>query len=505
MRVLYHGAAMETSATIPAQAGNIPEFGVTEISQRVRSTVEAAFERVRVRGEIGRVTRAASGHVYLSMKEDKAVLDCVCWSRTANRLAHRPEQGLEMVATGKLTTYPGRSSYQLIIESLEPAGLGALMVLLEKRRKQLEAEGLFDPAAKQPLPSLPDVIGVVTSPTGAVIRDILHRLRERFPRHVLVWPVPVQGEAAAAEITAAIEGFNAIGENDRVPRPDLIIVARGGGSFEDLMPFNDEGVVRAAAASAIPLISAVGHETDTTLIDHAADLRAPTPTAAAEIAVPVRAELMTRVIETDGRLVRTTTELHHRLASHLAGLARGLPRPGRILEQRSQDLDHAVSGLDRVMSLRLAGLGRALDERILAMPEPGAWIAERHARLAGVASAINAELLAGRVARTGDRLTHLAGNLERAVGELLATPERTVTRLDELLESLSYRSVLERGYAVVRSGGTPVTRAAGVSDGDRLAIEFADATLDAVAGDTGKASRRRTRTERSDTEQFDLF
>ena len=376
---------MEASAAIPAQAGNIPEFGVTEISQRVRSTVEAAFERVRIRGEIGRVTRAASGHVYLSMTEDKAVLDCVCWSRTANRLAHRPEQGLEMVATGKLTTYPGRSSYQLIIESLEPAGLGALMVLLEKRRRQLEAEGLFDPATKQPLPSLPDVIGVVTSPTGAVIRDILHRLRERFPRHVLVWPVPVQGDAAAAGITAAIEGFNAIGGNDRVPRPDLIIVARGGGSFEDLMPFNDEGVVRAVAASAIPLISAVGHETDTTLIDHAADLRAPTPTAAAEIAVPVRAELMARLIETDGRLVRATTELHQRLASHLAGLARGLPRPGRILEQRSQDLDHVVSGLDRVMSLNLAGLGRTLDERILAMPEPGAWIAERCARLAGVA------------------------------------------------------------------------------------------------------------------------
>ena len=489
---------METS-------GNIPEFGVTEISQRVRSTVEAAFERVRIRGEIGRVTRAASGHVYLSMKEDKAVLDCVCWSRTANRLAHRPEQGLEMVATGKLTTYPGRSSYQLIIENLEPAGLGALMVLLEKRRKQLEAEGLFDPANRQPLPTLPDVIGVVTSPTGAVIRDILHRLRERFPRHVLVWPVAVQGDAAAAEITAAIKGFNAIGRNDRVPRPDLIIVARGGGSFEDLMPFNDEGVVRAAAASAIPLISAVGHETDTTLIDHAADLRAPTPTAAAEIAVPVRAELMARVIESDGRLVRATTDLHRRLANHLAGLARGLPRPGRILEQRSQDLDHVVSGLDRVMSLKLAGLGRALDERLLAMPQPGAWIAERHARLAAVAAGINAELLAGRVDRAGDRLTHLASQLDRVVGDRMATPARTLTGLAMLLESLSYRSVLERGYAVVRSGGMPVTRATGIDDGDRLAIEFADATRDAVAGPPATAPRRKTRTRHSDTEQFDLF
>ncbi len=504
-RVLYHGAVMEASATIPGPAGNVPEFGVAEISQRVRATVEAAFERVRIRGEIGRVTTAASGHVYLSMKEDKAVLDCVCWSRTANRLTHRPEQGLEMVATGRLTTYAGRSSYQLIIESLEPAGLGALMVLLEKRRKQLEAEGLFDPAARKPLPPLPAVIGVVTSPTGAVIRDILHRLRERFPRHVLVWPVPVQGEAAGAAITAAIEGFNAIARNDRAPRPGLIIVARGGGSFEDLMPFNEESVVRAVAASAIPVISAVGHETDTTLIDHAADLRAPTPTAAAEIAVPVRAELMARLIETDGRLVRATTELHQRLASHLAGLARGLPRPGRILEQRSQDLDHVASGLDRVMSLRLAGLGRALDERILAMPQPGAWIADRRARLAGVASGINAELLAGRVARSGDRLAHLADNLERAIGECLTTPDHTLTRLNKLLESLSYRSVLERGYAVVRSAGKPVTRAAGVGEGQHLAIEFADATVDAVTGSGGKTSRRRTRPKGSDTDQFSLF
>ena len=504
-RVLYHGPVMQASDTVSDQAGNVPEFGVSEISHRVRSTVEAAFERVRIRGEVGRVTTAASGHVYLSMKEGSAVLDCVCWSGTARRLGHRPEQGLEIVATGRLTTYAGRSSYQLIIESVEPAGLGALMVLLEKRRKELEAEGLFDPAAKRPLPPLPEIIGVVTSPTGAVIRDILHRLRARFPRHVVVWPVPVQGEAAAAAITAAIEGFNALHGNDRVPRPDLIIVARGGGSFEDLMPFNEESVVRAVAASAIPVISAVGHETDTTLIDHVADLRAPTPTAAAELAVPVRAEIMARLIEIDGRLVRATTDLHKRLARHLAGLTRVLPQPGRILDQRNQDLDYVVSSLDRVMSLRLADLGRALDERVLAMPQPGTWLADQRARLAKVAPGINAELLAGRVARAGDQLTHLAGDLERTVGTALTTPAHTLTRLSKLLESLSYRSVLERGYAVVRRAGKPVTRAAGLGEGEHLSIEFADATVDAVTENAGKAPRRGTHPKRSDTDQPSLF
>ena len=500
---------METSNASPGLSGNIPEFGVVEISKKVRSTVEQAFERVRVRGEIGRVTRAASGHVYLAMKEDNAVLDCVCWSRTASRLAHAPEQGLEMVATGRLTTYPGRSSYQLVIESLEPAGLGALMVLLEKRRKQLEAEGLFDPARKKALPGLPDVIGVVTSPTGAVIRDILHRLRDRFPRHVLLWPVAVQGEAAAEQIAKAIRGFNDLEAGGSVPRPDLLIVARGGGSFEDLMPFNEEIVVRAAADSAIPLISAVGHETDTTLIDHASDRRAPTPTAAAEIAVPVRSELMTRLIENDGRLVRATTGLAHRLGSHLANLARGLPRPGHIVDQKTQDLDHVFSSLNRVMSLRLAGLQKGLGDLVNAMPRPATFIAERRVMLAELGAGIRPGTLADRMARSQDRLAHISDILDRGIRERMAVPAGEIAQLSKLLESLSYRSVLERGYAVVKSGETTLTRAAGASPGDRLGIEFSDATLGVVVDEGGgKAPPRRQRRSRStgdDSGQFKLF
>ena len=272
----------------PEAAANLPEHSVSELSEAIKRTLEGRFERVRVRGEISGFKRAASGHLYMALKDENAVLDAVCWRGLAGRLTVAPEDGLEVVATGRITSYPGRSKYQIVIESLELAGEGALLKLLEERRKKLAAEGLFDPERKRPPPFLPTVIGVVTSPTGAVIRDILHRLSDRFPRRVLVWPVLVQGKGAAEQVAAAIEGFNRLEPDGPVPRPDLIIVARGGGSLEDLWAFNEEVVVRAAAGSRIPLISAVGHETDTTLIDHAADLRAPTPTAAAEMAVPVR-------------------------------------------------------------------------------------------------------------------------------------------------------------------------------------------------------------------------
>lgn len=274
---------------------NAPEYSVSEISGAVKRMVEDQFGHVRVRGEIGRVSRPASGHVYLDLKDERAVLSGVVWKGNAARLGMQPEQGLEVIATGRLTTFPGQSKYQIVIEAMEPAGAGALMALLEKRRKALAAEGLFAEERKHALPYLPGVIGVVTSPSGAVIRDILHRLRDRFPRHVLIWPVRVQGEGAAAEVAAGIRGFNALAPGGAIPRPDLLIVARGGGSVEDLWPFNEEIVVRAASESAIPLISAVGHETDTTLIDFAADWRAPTPTAAAERAVPVRADLVTQI------------------------------------------------------------------------------------------------------------------------------------------------------------------------------------------------------------------
>ena len=309
------------SAGAGSQApGNVPEFSVSEISQAVKRTLEGTFERVRVRGEISGFKRAASGHLYMAMKDDAAVLDAVCWRGTAGRLSIQPEDGMEVIATGRLTSYPGRSKYQIVIDSLELAGEGALLKLLEDRRRKLAAEGLFDEGRKQALPFLPQVIGVVTSPTGAVIRDILHRLADRFPRHVLVWPVLVQGEGAAEQVAAAIRGFNALPPAGKVPRPDLLIVARGGGSLEDLWAFNEEVVVRAAAESQIPLISAVGHETDTTLIDYAADRRAPTPTAAAEIAVPVRRELLIQTGELERRLLAAAGRMGTAISAAAVGV-----------------------------------------------------------------------------------------------------------------------------------------------------------------------------------------
>ena len=288
----------------PSQAGNAPEFTVSELSGAVKRMIEGEFGHVRVRAEVGRVSRPRSGHVYLDLKDENAVLSGVIWKGVAARLATQPEEGMEVVATGRLTTFPGQSKYQIVIEDIAPAGVGALMAMLEKRKAQLAAEGLFAPERKQKIPYLPEIIGVVTSPSGAVIRDILHRLRDRFPRKVLIWPVAVQGASCAPDVARAIAGFNALTPGGALPRPDLLIVARGGGSIEDLWGFNEEVVARAAAASDIPLISAVGHETDTTLIDLAADRRAPTTTAAAELAVPVRLELMAWLDGQEGRLIQ---------------------------------------------------------------------------------------------------------------------------------------------------------------------------------------------------------
>ncbi|HKD48353.1 MAG TPA: exodeoxyribonuclease VII large subunit, partial [Rhizomicrobium sp.] len=279
----------ETAEFPPSTLANLPEYSVSELSAVLKRTVEERFPFVRVRGEISGLKAATSGHIYFDLKDDKALLNAIVWKATARLLKVKPEAGLDVICTGRVTTYPGSSRYQLIVEQMELAGLGALMAMLEERKKRLAAEGLFDVARKRKLPFLPEVIGVITSPTGAVIRDIMHRLNARFPRRVLIWPVAVQGERAAAEIAQAIAGFSGMAKD--FPRPDLLIVARGGGSIEDLMAFNDEAVVRATAASKIPLISAVGHETDTTLIDFASDMRAPTPTAAAELAVPVLADL----------------------------------------------------------------------------------------------------------------------------------------------------------------------------------------------------------------------
>src|SRR5712672_3700390 len=331
----------------PARA-NLPEYTVSELSQALKRSVEENFSHVRVRGEISGYKRHSSGHCYFALKDAEAVLDAVCWRQTAIRLPIRPEDGMEVVCTGRLTTYPGRSKYQLVVDSIALAGIGALLRVLEERRQRLAAEGLFAAERKKKLPFLPEVIGIVTSPSGAVIRDVLHRLSDRFPRRVLLWPVAVQGDGAAAQVSAAIAGFNRLPEGGVVPRPQLIIVARGGGSLEDLMPFNEEIVVRAAAASAIPLISAVGHETDTTLIDHASDLRAPTPTAAAEMAVPVRLDLVADVAGKSARLAGSLSRLFSERRLHLSGLARGLPDPQDLLGAAAQRLD------DRAERLRLA-------------------------------------------------------------------------------------------------------------------------------------------------------
>lgn len=324
--------------------GNAPEFTVSELSGAVKRVVEGSFDHVRVRGEIGRVARPRSGHIYFDLKDDRAVLSAICWKGVAGRLEAQPEEGLEMVATGRLTTFPGQSRYQIIVESLAPAGMGALMAMLEKRKAALAAEGLFAAERKQAIPFLPKVIGVVTSPSGAVIRDILHRLAERFPMHVLVWPVAVQGKACAPEVAAAIRGFNALGDGP-IPRPDVLIVARGGGSVEDLWGFNEEIVARAAAESQIPLISAVGHETDTTLIDLVSDRRAPTPTAAAEMAAPVRGELIAAVTGLEERRVRSLARLLEDRRRRLRDLARALPRADEMLADRRQRLDAAADRL----------------------------------------------------------------------------------------------------------------------------------------------------------------
>ena len=370
---------------------NIREWSVTELSAALRKTVEDLYGYVRVRGEIsGYRGPHSSGHCYFSLKDESAKIEAVVWKGSFGRMKFKPAEGLEVIATGRLTTFPGQSKYQIVVETLEPAGVGALMALVEERKKKLAAEGLFDPARKQLLPFLPNVIGVVTSPTGAVIRDILHRLSDRFPRHVLVWPVRVQGEGSAAEVTAAIRGFNALPESGAIPQPDLIIVARGGGSLEDLWSFNEENVVRAAAESMIPLISAVGHETDVTLIDFAADVRAPTPTAAAEMAVPVRAELLVRVDSCARRALACWQRTQQNRRTELRAAARALPNAEQLLAMPRQRLDQASMRLPRALIAnaqlhhaayaRLAGTADAADA---GQSHPPRARAHRHADAAG--------------------------------------------------------------------------------------------------------------------------
>jgi exodeoxyribonuclease VII large subunit len=437
---------------------NQPELSVSDLAASLKRTIETNFDHVVVRGELGRVLIARSGHMYVDLKDEKAVLNAVMWKGQVDRLTFRPEEGLEVVATGRLSIYEGRSNYQLIASSMRPAGAGALMQLLEARKKKLAAEGLFDPAHKKPLPYMPMTIGVVTSPTGAVIRDILHRIRDRFPVRVIVWPALVQGEQAAAQITAGIRGFNAITGSDR---PDVLIVARGGGSIEDLWPFNEEIVVRAAFDSVIPLISAVGHETDTTLIDYVSDARAPTPTGAAEIAVPVRADLLISVDENAGRLKRA---LLRRVTQAQASVrAAPLPRAASLVESKRQRLDSVGERLPR------AALGLAQRARL------------RLSRLQLSPVLLKAEIRQNRIA--------LRGIAVRARPALLRVIEQRRARLGseaKLLETLSYQATLKRGYALVRDASGRLLRTADTARGaPHLRITFADGDV-AARADGGK-------------------
>src|SRR5579859_6311654 len=467
---------------------NLPELTVSELSAALRRTIEDAYGYVRVRGELGKVSYHGNGHVYFDLKDESACIAGVIWRKTAARIKLKLEAGLEVVVTGRLTTYPNRSQYQLVVETIEPAGLGALMALLEERKQRLAAEGLFDEARKQLLPFLPTLIGVV-------IRDILHRLADRFPRSVLVWPVKVQGEGSAAEVAAAIAGFNALPEVAAPPlprRPDLIIVARGGGSLEDLWSFNEEMVVRAAADSMIPLIAAVGHETDVTLIDFAADRRAPTPTAAAEMAVPVRAELLLDVDSLARRALACWRRSQEARRTELRAAARALPDADELLALPRQRLDHAAAGLGRALRanaqlhrVALSRIGGRLGPHLLR-----GTAERRRERYSSLASrlrasfAANVEAYRTRNARQRDRVNGLAVRAERAAGVMLDRCAARYERAGQLLTAFSYRGVLQRGFALVRDGdGRPLRAAAAVTTGMRLDIEFADGRVGATAGD----------------------
>lgn len=489
---------------------NLSEYSVSELSGSIKRTVEQAFDQVRVRGEIsGYRGPHSSGHAYFSLKDDRARIDAVIWKTSFSRLRFRPEEGMEVIATGKITTFPGSSKYQIVIETLEPAGAGALMALLEERRRKLAAEGLFDAGRKRPLPFLPHVIGVVTSPTGAVIRDILHRIADRFPVRVLVWPVKVQGEGSGEEVAAAIRGFNAFEVGGAIPRPDVLIVARGGGSLEDLWSFNDEVVVRAAAASQIPLISAVGHETDTTLIDYASDRRAPTPTGAAEMAVPVKADLEATIAALAARLKGAATRQMDNRRQGLRALARALPSLDQLLALPRRRFDEASAGLGRGLHMNTVNKRRSL-ERAVAHLRPellAGRIVERRQRLADALRRAE-RVVERRLDQSKSRVASLDASLRAAPSRILARTDRSRDRVkaltlradaamagdisrwktlvvaqDRVLQSLSYKNVLSRGYALVRDReGHAVKLAAELGEGAAVSITFADGTVSAVAG-----------------------
>jgi len=482
-------------------ASNAPEFTVSELTGSVKKTLEGAFGRVRVRGEVGRVVIARSGHVYYDVKDDRNVIACTTWKGQVAGLGVTPEEGLEVIVTGKLSTFGPQSKYNINVDTIEVAGAGALMAMLEKRKKALAAEGLFAPEAKKPLPFLPEIIGVVTSPSGAVIRDILHRLRDRFPRKVLVWPVAVQGQRCAPDVAQAIAGFNALTPGGALPRPDLIIVARGGGSIEDLWGFNEEVVARAAAASDIPLISAVGHETDTTLIDFVSDQRAPTPTAAAELAVPVRLDLLGWTEEQGARLSRALTHGLGQRQQRVRDLARALPQPESLTTAASQRLDFAserlpnalrrataqkrvalsdVSGALRPAGLQrvIAGERRRLDDLSARLaPALMRQVADKRQTLGQMARGLHPRVLETEAAHKRAQMQSVLQRLAARAGRDQAERVAQLEALDRVRESVGYKATLARGYAVVRGDGAVVTDTQAAKKARALEVEFADGRM----------------------------
>ncbi|HEX4179723.1 MAG TPA: exodeoxyribonuclease VII large subunit [Caulobacteraceae bacterium] len=464
---------------------NAQAYSVSELAFALKRTLETTYGFVRLRGELSKITRHASGHIYLTLKDDRAAIDGVVWKGNVRGLACQPQQGMEVIVTGRITTYPASSKYQIVVETLEPAGVGALLAQLERLKAKLAAEGLFDSARKRPLPPSPAVVGVITSPTGAVIRDILHRIRDRWPCQVVVWPVVVQGEQAAGQVVAAIEGFNALAPGGPIARPDVLIIARGGGSVEDLWAFNDEALARIAAASAIPLISAVGHETDTTLIDFVSDRRAPTPTAAAEMATPVLAELRAAVSGFEGRLLRGLGRLFERQRDRLTGAARGLPRPADVLALASQRFDLVAGRLDAAL-------------------ERNAAVHERH--LVRVSARFAPALLERERRLKAERLAEVFARVRPAVDRRLTGAEERLAGLEKLRLSFNPDGPLTRGFARIHHADGVLARHAGeLRAGEAVRLVFGDGERGAVVDGTPSAAAKPRKAETRDGRQGDLF
>ena len=502
---------------------NRPEYSVSEISGIVRGLIESEFEYVRIRGEIGRVSNPRSGHIYLDLKDERSVLAAVIWKGNVRNLPTMPEEGLEVIASGKLTTFGAQSKYQLIIEHVTPAGEGALMALLAKRKEKLRQEGLFDASRKKNLPYLPDVIGVITSSSGAVIRDILHRLRDRFPREVIIWPVAVQGDTCSEEVARAIDGFNSFTRSDQIKRPDLLIVARGGGSLEDLWGFNEENVLRAVAACEIPLISAIGHETDTTLIDLVSDVRAPTPTAAAEIAVPVLSEISHNLNKIENRKWRQLKQKLSHSKQRFVDVSRSMPRSTEICALPSQRLDVTSERLQRGL-LNLIQRNKLKSAKVLAGFHPRflkQFLEAQHERMVAHSGSLfvsfrrNSEkkyvqlhILSNKL-RSYDLsrdIKTIKLNFNQIVNRLLSSKSNLVASnltklesLDRLRETLGYKETLNRGYSVVRAGGSIMTSVSAVVDKAQLEVEFRDGRIEVCITETASNEKKQVTKARDNT------